>query len=175
MVSRRVLVVDDATDWRDLFQADLMRQNYKVDTAADYREAMEKLARNPVDLVIVDLRLDLADEDNRDGLQLLVELHKRSINALVITGYGTAESKERARSYEAITFIEKSVIGRSKGKLRKIINRIFLEMEVRDKRRNELTEAFSRGEAIGYPAEAAGYPLRESLQKTIEAVLNEPA
>lgn len=173
MISKNILVVDDAADWRDLFQSSLKRSKYNVDTAASYQEAMEKLARNLVELVIVDLRLDLADEHNRDGMILLTELNRRGINALVITGYGTAKLKQQANSLEAITFIEKTVIGRSGHKLKKIVNKIFSEIEARAGRRNQLTEAFTRGEATGYPANAAGYPLRESLTESIEAVLTD--
>ena len=173
MLHRTILIVDDAADWRDLLQASLKRSKYCVETAASYQEAMVKIAQDDIELVIVDLRLDLADEHNRDGMRLLKELHKRGINALVITGYGTSTLKRQAQSLEAITFISKTEIGRNGDKLKKIVDQIFSEMEARDHARTKVTVAFARGEATGYPAEAAGYPLRESLSDSIEEILEE--
>jgi DNA-binding NtrC family response regulator len=173
MIHRNILVVDDASDWRDLFQSSLQRSKYRVDTAANLKEALERLIQNNIELVIVDLRLDLIDEDNRDGMALLKELNRRSINALVVTGYGTAALQREAKALECITFISKTSIGHNGNKLKKIVNEIFAEIESRDRIRTKLTEDFVRGKPIGYPAEAAGYPLRESLSKKVEAVLED--
>ena len=172
MITRHVLIVDDATDWRDLLNASLSRLKYQVEVAADYQEALEKLETSPPELVIVDLRLDPTDESNRDGMKLLEELNKRKINALVVTGYGTSILKQRAQSLEAITFIEKSVLGRNLEKLRNIVKQIFEEMEARDNVRGRLTKEFMRGKPVGYPADAAGYPLQESLKNSIKSVLD---
>ena len=172
MIHRNILVVDDSPDWRDLFRASLLRSNYRVETAASYTEAIEKLSGNQIELVIVDLRLDMVDEDNRDGMTLLQDLHQRGINALVITGYGTATLQQQAKTLKAITFIAKTVIGRSADKLKQIVNEIFLEMENRDRKRTELNEAFMRGEATGYPADAAGYPLADPLSEKVDTILD---
>ena len=171
MIHRNILVVDDSEDWRDLFRSSLLRSNYHVDTAASYTEALEKLTRCQIELVIVDLRLDMVDENNRDGMSLLKDLNQRGINALVITGYGTLALQQQAKALKAITFIAKTVIGRSADKLKKIVNEIFSEMENRDRKRSRLSEAFSAGEAIGYPAEAAGYPLVEQLSDKVDTIL----
>ena len=50
MIAKRILVVDDADDWRDLFQSSLARYKYDVDTAASLDEAMEKLSQDPAEL-----------------------------------------------------------------------------------------------------------------------------
>lgn len=172
MLSKRILIVDDSDDWRDLLEASLRRYSYQVETAADLEEAVQKLDRARIELVIVDLRLDPADEDNRDGMKLLAELNKRSINALVVTGIGTTQLKEQAVSFEAITFIEKTIIGRNKDTLRKVVDEIYQEMEARDARRAELAGAFLRGQPVGFPSDAAGYPLRKPLNDALNSVLN---
>ena len=122
--------------------------------------------------MIVDLRLDLAEEDNRDGMHLLRELNRRRINAIVVTGYGSVPLREEADSLETITFIEKSDIGRRKEILNEIVGKIFSEMEMRDRRRGRLSDDFARGKAIGFPSDASGYPLRECLNEKIEAVFD---
>ncbi|MEM7034128.1 MAG: response regulator [Chloroflexota bacterium] len=172
MLAKRILIVDDADDWRDLLQASLRRLKYDVDTAADFDEAVERLDYAEVELVVVDLRLDPADEDNRDGMKLLAELNRRSINALVVTGIGNMQLRSQAISFEAITFIEKSLISRNIDTLREVVERIFNEMETRDEKRATLTEQLLRGQAVGFPSEAAGYPLREPLSDALNAVLN---
>lgn len=173
MVNKNILVVDDVKDWRDQLKSILKRNGYKVDTAEDYQEAIEKIDRNPAELVIVDLRLDPVDEANRDGIRLLEQLADRRINALVITGYSTAALKEKAESLKAVSFIEKSVIGKSLEKFKSIINLIFSEIEMRDKNRIEAAQKFYRGEVVGFPANATGYPLQESLNPQIKKVVND--
>ncbi|MFQ5575957.1 MAG: response regulator [Anaerolineae bacterium] len=172
MVQKSILVVDDVADWREQLKSILKRSGYQVDTAANYRQALVKINHTLAELVIVDLRLDPVDENNRDGMLLLEQLSKLRINALVITGYGTADLKEKAQTLEAISFIEKGVIGKSLEKLKTIINTIFSEIEARDRNRAEVRQKFIQGEAVGFSSSAAGYPLRESLDETIEQVIN---
>jgi DNA-binding NtrC family response regulator len=174
MIHRRILVVDDVKDWREQLQSILKRNGYKVDTAQNYREALDKIDRNPAELVIVDLRLDPVDEDNREGIQLLEMLAYKRINALVITGYGTSQLKQKAETLDVIGFLEKSVIGRSLEKLKTVVNKIFSEIEERDHNQAELARKFGQGEAVDFPANAVGYPLRESLKHLIEKVLDGP-
>lgn len=172
MVNRNILVVDDVKDWRDQLQSILKRNGYKVDTAEDYKEALAKINHDPAELVIVDLRLDPVDENNQDGLHLLEKLAQQRINALVITGYGTLELKEKAEALKAVGFIEKGVIGKSLEKFKNIVNMIFSEIETRDRNRVEAAQKFYRGEIVGFPTDAAGYPLQDTLDHRIKKVVN---
>jgi CheY-like chemotaxis protein len=88
MGAKRILVVEDMPDWRDQLQATLRRDGYDINTAPSYGEALAELRRNPYDLALVDLRLSPADESNRDGMELLRDLDKVKIPAVVVTGYG---------------------------------------------------------------------------------------
>jgi PAS domain S-box-containing protein len=51
-----VLVVDDNADMRD-YVADLLAESYRVITAADGIQALERLAEQPVDLVLTDVMM----------------------------------------------------------------------------------------------------------------------
>ncbi|RME45110.1 MAG: response regulator, partial [Caldilineae bacterium] len=163
MEQRKILVVDDVPDWREQLQDSLQRSGYEVETASSYEEAVQKirLQSDELGLVIVDLRLDPADEENRDGMLLLEQLAEERINALVLTGYGTPELEARANELDCIKFMEKGVIGKSLDALRSIIEAIFAEMETREQIRVEVRQKFSQGVAVGYVEEAAGYPLRK--------------
>ncbi len=55
--ARRVLVVDDDPTIRKLVSVVLEKANFRVDTAADGREALEKLHRERYDVVVMDLMM----------------------------------------------------------------------------------------------------------------------
>lgn len=84
-----VLVVDDDESVRVTTAAILEQEGYFVATAADGREALERVARDPYDLVLTDLRME-----DMDGATLLQELQLRHPNivTVVLTGYASIES-----------------------------------------------------------------------------------
>ena len=56
-MSSRILVVDDEPDILELVRLNLSQDGHSVDTAANGKEAMERMQKNPPDLVILDLML----------------------------------------------------------------------------------------------------------------------
>jgi DNA-binding NtrC family response regulator len=56
-VSRRVLVVDDDTAVRRLVQTVLTREGYEVDEAYGGRDALEKIAWDGYDAIVLDLMM----------------------------------------------------------------------------------------------------------------------
>ncbi|HEY85100.1 MAG TPA: response regulator [Chloroflexi bacterium] len=168
MKDKKILVVDDVKDWRDQLRSILKRSGYTVDTAKNYSEALEKIKYGQAELVIVDLRLDPVDENNRDGMKLLEILEKKRINALVLSGYGTSSLMEQAKLMQAVGFLKKNI---SLNKLKEVVKVIFAEIKKRDLNRAVETRKFYRGEIVGYPPEAAGYPLQESLTQKIEQLV----
>ena len=71
-MSSRILVVDDEPDILELVRLNLSQDGHSVDTAANGEEAMERMQKNPPDLVILDLMLpdlpgtDICREMRRD-------------------------------------------------------------------------------------------------------------
>ena len=57
----RVLVVDDEAGMRAALEAHFLRRDWRVDTAANAGEAMEKFRRGQHPLVVTDIRLPGAD------------------------------------------------------------------------------------------------------------------
>ncbi len=84
-----ILVVDDEPSVCIALQGVLLRQGYEVTTAPNGPEALRLLEKGPVDLALVDLKMD-----EMDGLQLMTEIKQRWPDTLVIilTGFGTLES-----------------------------------------------------------------------------------
>jgi two-component system, OmpR family, response regulator len=82
--SAHILVVDDQQEICDLVREYLTDEGFRVTTANDGTGMREALARDPIDLVILDLVLR-----GEDGLQLARELRSQSdIGIIMLTGRG---------------------------------------------------------------------------------------
>lgn len=79
-----VLVVDDEPAICELIETYLSNEGYRVSTAGDGAAMREIIARSPVDLVILDLRLP-----GEDGFSLTRHLRERSsMGIIILTGKG---------------------------------------------------------------------------------------
>lgn len=103
---KKILVVDDEADilWslkEFLVNKELQAQ---VFTAASGEEALEKLARERIDLVITDIKMP-----GMSGLDLLVEIKNRFpyISVIVMTAFPSSEFKREALLKGGMYFIEK--------------------------------------------------------------------
>ena len=81
---RRVLVVDDDPDIREMLSRTLQRQGWVVSTAEDGRAALDSVAAAKPDLILLDLMMP-----RMDGFEFVTELRRlqewRSIPIIVIT------------------------------------------------------------------------------------------
>src|SRR5687768_3774929 len=71
-MAAQVLVVDDEPDISALVAYHLARESYRVRTAANGLEALQAIASEPPDLIVLDLMLP-----GMSGLELLAEIRKR--------------------------------------------------------------------------------------------------
>ena len=101
-----VLVIDDEPDLRTLYELTLLREGYRVETAATVAEARILLDRNPFAAVITDMRLP-----DGTGLDLLKEIQaqRRPERCMVITAYGSAENAVEALKNGAFDYLTKPV------------------------------------------------------------------
>lgn len=85
-----ILVVEDDEELRVLFSTVLMKNGYKVITAADGKEALEVLDSEYVDLIVSDIMMP-----NMDGYELTKALReaKDNIPILIITAKDRFEDK----------------------------------------------------------------------------------
>lgn len=80
MIPLRILVVDDEPPIRRFLKTALSSQGYRVEEAYDGEVALEFLARNPVDLVVLDVGLP-----GMDGLEVVRRLRSQgSVVPIVI-------------------------------------------------------------------------------------------
>ncbi len=102
----RVLVIDDEPDLRTLYELSLLREGYRVDTAADVAEALAQLDAQRYDAVISDMRLP-----DGSGLEVLRRLkaQARDERCIVITAHGSAENAVEALKCGAFDYLTKPV------------------------------------------------------------------
>jgi DNA-binding NtrC family response regulator len=88
---KRVLVVDDDEDARELLQLALERRGYRVTVASSFADARAALEREPFYALVTDIELD-------DGSGLgLREIAPVSI-ACTLTGHASPADAERAKN-----------------------------------------------------------------------------
>jgi DNA-binding response OmpR family regulator len=87
-MSQHILVVDDESQIRELLSAYLVKQGFKVSSAATSEETLNLLKKEPADLVVLDIGLD-----NEDGLKLLADIKKNhpGLRVVMLTGMGFVE------------------------------------------------------------------------------------
>src|SRR5512133_429808 len=102
----QVLVVDDEPDLRTLYELTLLREGYRVDSAATLAEAWEHLQAKKFDAVITDMRLP-----DGLGLELLHRMlaQQRGERCIVMTAYGSAENAVEALKAGAFDYLTKPV------------------------------------------------------------------
>jgi CheY-like chemotaxis protein len=87
---KRLLVVDDDPDIRELLQDRLTADHFAVETATDGRQALEMLQRATFDGLILDINMP-----NIDGLQVLHRI-RESFPAMPVIMITAADARERA-------------------------------------------------------------------------------
>ena len=88
MAGRRVLIVDDDPNLRDMVSLVLGNSDYDVESAATGHDALQQIAQQSPDLVILDIGLP-----DMDGFDVLRDL-RRSSNVCVLMLTGRAEARD---------------------------------------------------------------------------------
>lgn len=161
MIRKRILVVDDVPDWRAQLR-DILENEYEVITADSYQAAMEVVRDRAAELVIVDLRLSPTDENDREGMELLKQLAKYKINAIVLTGYPEEEAQEEAEEkYNAFDFIDKSRLAGNFQRIREVVREVFSLLELKEKAKTEAIRTAKALQTVTFHEDLASWPLRK--------------
>jgi len=104
MARSRILVVDDDPASRDLLRKVLATEGHQVVQAADGREALAELQRQPADLVVSDIRMP-----DVDGVQLLERLREVApdVPVILVTAFGDVEGAVEAIRRGAFDYLPK--------------------------------------------------------------------
>ncbi|MBF0465504.1 MAG: response regulator [Nitrospirae bacterium] len=104
MIKGKVLVLDDEAIVRISCKRVLEAEGYNVSVASSVKEAVTLLEKEHYALVITDLLMP-----DVDGLEFLEIIKHRwpSLRAIVMTGYGTQEARQKSLALGALEFLKK--------------------------------------------------------------------
>ncbi len=103
-MAKSIMVVDDRTGIRKLLNEVLEHAGYNVCTTAGGAEAVKMISRQPVDLVLLDMKMS-----GMDGLETLDKLKKirPHVKILIMTAYEEPELLKEAARLGSCGYISK--------------------------------------------------------------------
>ena len=114
---KTILVADDEEPIRDLITEELTEEGYRVVTASNAQEALKVVETEPLDLVVLDIRMP-----GMDGLEALPRIlgMKEGLPVILHTAY--SQYKESFMSWAADAYVVKSSdLGELKRKIKELI------------------------------------------------------
>ena len=129
-----VLIVDDEKDFVDMFSLRLKGQGQRVSTAASGQEALDVLDKQPVDVVVLDIRMP-----GMDGIDTLKEIKRRFplVEVILLTGHGSTETAVDGMKLGAFDYLMKPAD----------FDDIKIKLEKARKRKDEQEERIRKAEA----------------------------
>ena len=102
----RILIVEDDEEMRSLLKDFLSDEGYEADSAHNGYEAILKLAKEPFDLVITDIRMP-----GLTGLDILSAIKNLELGmpVIIITAFGGEEVYRRSIARGADGYLEKPI------------------------------------------------------------------
>ena len=107
MSAGRVLVVDDEAIARENLAHALVRAGYEALAVGDSRAALAELGNAPFDLLLTDLRLGEASEEDGIGLMERARKLHPGLEVVVMTGYATVPGAVSAMNRGAFSYLAK--------------------------------------------------------------------
>ncbi len=156
-----ILITDDDLAHRTMLKANLSKAGYRIIEAADGDEVLAILATEPIDLMLLDLKMKRVQ-----GLETLALLQENNcpVPVIIITAFSSVESAVQAMKRGAFDYITKPI---DIEELKLMINRALGYEELKTENRNlkeQLREQFSITKIIG------SSPVMQELYKTISLV-----
>lgn len=91
IMQKRILVVDDEPDFREIFSVHLKMQGFDVDTAHDAEDALAKIRAKAPDLVLMDVQMP----PGKTGIEAFFELKNdpktANVPVMFLTNLGATE------------------------------------------------------------------------------------
>ena len=105
-MAEKILLVDDEEGIRKVLGISLTDSGYQVITAKNGEEALEIFKKEPVPIVLTDIKMP-----GMDGIDLLKEIKKDSpdTEVIMITGHGEMELAIQSLKFDATDFITKPI------------------------------------------------------------------
>lgn len=105
----RVLVADDQTDILQALRLLLGDAGFETDLVNSVHDVVDRVTRQPYDLLLMDLNYTRDTTSGREGLELLerVRTHDGTLPVVVMTGWGSIETAVEAMRRGAKSFVQK--------------------------------------------------------------------
>ena len=99
-----ILIVDDDLELLDQLTTSLERKRYRVETAVNGEQALDKVFAGPYDLILLDIMLP-----RLDGLSVLKEIRQAGLNipVLMLTARSDVEDRVKGLDYGADDYLSK--------------------------------------------------------------------
>jgi len=106
MEKTRILIAEDEKTQRELLEGFLKMEGFSIGTAANGREALQKLEGRFFDIALVDYKMP-----ELDGLQTLREIRKLypDLPVVMMTAYGTVETAVASMKEGALDYLTKPI------------------------------------------------------------------
>ncbi len=156
-----ILIVEDEAKMRRLLELNLGEDGFDTRSAADAEAGLELLQRDPVDLVITDLKLP-----GMGGLEFLhaVKRMNAALPVIVMTAFGTVETAVEAMKAGASDYVLKPF---SLAEMRMVVHK---ELDVRRLREENRSLREELGKRYEYPNIVARSPKMQEVLATVERV-----
>ncbi|TWT76558.1 Photosynthetic apparatus regulatory protein RegA [Planctomycetes bacterium CA13] len=104
MGAESILLVDDTLVLRERLSLAMQQRGFRVETAANYDEAVEVFSQRPTELAVLDLRMP-----GKSGLELLRKLLQMqpSTRVILLSGFGSIPTSIDAVRAGAVNFLSK--------------------------------------------------------------------
>ena len=108
LMQKKILIVDDNTDSRELVIKVLKKRNYRLSEAMDGEEALRKIAAEKPDLILMDISLP-----KMDGYTVTMKLKEqdafKSIPVIALTAHAMKGDREKALAAGCVAYITKPI------------------------------------------------------------------
>ena len=123
----RILVVDDDTNIRRSLETILSDEGYRVDLAANGKEAIKKTESTAYNAALIDLRLP-----DMEGLELLTRMKDTvpKTRKIIVTGYPSLQNAIEAVNKKADAYIAKPI------DVEKLLRTIREQLELQENEKN---------------------------------------
>lgn len=104
MEKRKILIIDDEQDFREVLSERLEARGIVVDNVASGKSALEKLKEFEYDAIILDM--SMPEMDGLETLEKILQI-RASSQVIMLTGHATVQIGVEAVKMGAVDFMEK--------------------------------------------------------------------
>jgi len=102
----KILIIEDDRPLRELLEMELARSGYKIESACDGEDGLEKYRQENFNVVLLDMKMP-----GMDGVDVLKQMRTESIvpEVIVFTGHGTIETAVECIKLGAYDYLTKPI------------------------------------------------------------------